>query len=124
MRKSNVLITLWNGEFSALPGGTADTVMRYLGAHTGPHPATHVSFVVDDGTAPWDQQLVYWVTVERAKDARGEPSMAPMFLSGAGEGVLRRHVKMPHQLRAQLRHIDADAARHRSEEHTSELQSR
>lgn len=106
VRKSNVLITLWNGEFSALPGGTADTVMRYLGAHTGTHPATHVSFVVDDGTAPWDQQLVYWVTVERAKDARGEPSMAPMFLSGAGEGVLRRHVKMPHQLRAQLTDLD------------------
>jgi hypothetical protein len=106
VRKSNVLITLWNGEFSALPGGTADTVMRYLGAHTGPEPATHVSFVVDDGTAPWDQQLVYWVTVDRASDARGAAVMAPMFLSGAGEGVLRRHVTMPQQLREQLADLD------------------
>jgi hypothetical protein len=106
IRKSNVLIALWNGEFSALPGGTADTVMRYLGAHTGPQPATHVSFVVDDGTAPWDQQLVYWVTVDRSADKRDAPAMAPMYLSGAGEGVLRRHVRMPQQLREQLADLD------------------
>lgn len=106
VRKSNLLIALWNGEFSALPGGTADTVMRYLGAHSGPQPAAHVSFVVDDGTAPWERQLVYWVPVDRASETRAAGPMAPMFLSGAGEGVLRRHVKMPHQLREQLADLD------------------
>ena len=71
VRKSNVLITLWNGEFSELPGGTADTVMRYLGAHSGPQPAA--PFVRrDDGTAPWDRQIVHWVLVQRANDPRDE----------------------------------------------------
>jgi hypothetical protein len=104
-RKSNVLIALWNGEFSALPGGTADTVMRFLGAHSGPEPAEHVSFVTDDGSAPWDRQLAYWVAVSRASDADDFGSR-PSFLSGAGEGVLRRHARMPEQLRQQLVDLD------------------
>jgi hypothetical protein len=106
VRKSNLLIALWNGEFSALPGGTADTVMRYLGAHSSPEPANHVSFVADDGTAPWDQQLVYWVPVARSNEPAEAGPLAPMFLSGAGESVLRRHVKMPHALREQLADLD------------------
>jgi hypothetical protein len=105
-RKSNVLIALWNGEFSALPGGTADTVMRYLGAHSGPQPAAHVSFVTDDGSAPWDRQLVYWVAVGRVSDAGSDFRSRPSFLSGAGEGVLRRHARMPEQLRRQLADLD------------------
>lgn len=104
-RRSSVLIALWNGEFSALPGGTADTVMRYLEAHTGPEPAAYVSFLKDDGDAPWDQEILYWVPVARSSDT-SHPSLAPCFLSGAGEGVLRRHTRMPEPLRRQL--IDLD----------------
>ena len=105
VRKSNVLIALWNGEFSELPGGTADTIMRYLGAHSGPEPAATVSFVRDDGT-PWEEQIVHWVLVQRAQDASDEASAAPCYLSGAGEGVLRRHVGMPSRLRVQLLDLD------------------
>ena len=105
VRKSNVLVTLWNGEFSELPGGTADTVMRYLGAHSGPQPAASMSFVRDDGT-PWDEQIVHWVLVQRASDPGDAAVAAPSYLSGAGEGVLRRHVGMPEQLRHQLRDLD------------------
>src|SRR5262249_7610610 len=32
--KCSVLLAIWNGEASPLPGGTADTVLRYLGART------------------------------------------------------------------------------------------
>jgi hypothetical protein len=106
VRKSNLLIALWNGEFTELPGGTADTVMRYLGAHSGPEPAGSVSFVRDDGSLPWDQQIVYWVLVDRASTTREQPTAAPSFLSGAGDRVLRRHVRMPEQLRRQLGDLD------------------
>src|SRR5688572_850082 len=105
VRKSNILVTLWNGEFSELPGGTADTVMRYLGAHSGPEPAATMSFVRDNG-APWDQQIVHWVLVQRAGDAGEEIVTAPSYLSGAGEGVLRRHVALPEQSRLQLLDLD------------------
>jgi hypothetical protein len=105
VRKSNILVTLWDGEFSELPGGTADTVMRYLGAHSGPQAASSVSFVRDD-SVPWDQQIVHWVLVQRAGDAGEETHAAPSYLSGAGEGVLRRHVRLPDQVRQQLRALD------------------
>ncbi len=106
-RKSNLLIALWNGEFTALPGGTADTVVNYLAAHSGAGPTTGVTFVDDDdGGTLWDRQMVYWISVPRTTDDPIEHLSRPCFLSGAGEGVLRRHDKMPERLRTQLVELD------------------
>jgi hypothetical protein len=106
VRKSHLLIALWNGESTALPGGTTDTVIKYLAAHPVSSQSAPVSFIDEDGTAPWEQQLVYWVPVAR-KDSRPlEPRAAPCFASGAGEAVLRRHPSMPSQLRTILVELD------------------
>src|SRR5215472_15466266 len=34
IRRSSLLLALWDGQGSHLPGGTADTVLRYLGVRT------------------------------------------------------------------------------------------
>src|SRR5256885_8174037 len=34
IRRSSLLLALWDGRPSNLSGGTADTVLRYLGVHT------------------------------------------------------------------------------------------
>jgi cadmium resistance protein CadD (predicted permease) len=106
VRKSDLLIALWNGEFTALPGGTTDTVIKYLAAHAGSGSTTRMSFIEEDGSAPWERQIVYWVNVPRAGDRPDDLRAAPCFLSGVGEGVLRRHPQMPKQLRRQLADLD------------------
>ncbi len=106
VRKSNLLIALWNGESAALPGGTTDTVIKYLAAHPVGSRSATVSFVDEDGTAPWERQLVYWVPVVRNDGRPREPRAAPCFISGAGEAVLRRHPAMPPQLRTLLVELD------------------
>jgi len=101
-RKTNLLIAMWDGEFSALRGGTADTVVKYLAAHTGSPATTRVSFVTESHDIPCGQQVIYWVCVERASAARAAPCAGPCYLSGVGENVLRRHPDMPPELRTQL----------------------
>ena len=97
---------MWNGEFSELPGGTADTVMRYLGAHSGPQPAATMSFVRDDGSSVGPTDRALGARASARSDPGDEAVAGPSYLSGAGEGVLRRHVGMPEQLRLQLRDLD------------------
>jgi hypothetical protein len=105
IRKSNLLITLWNGESSVLPGGTADTVIKYLAAHSGSGDK-RLAFVEEDGGAPWGRQAVYWVSVPRASEDPSGRCALPCFLSGVGEGVLRRQAQMPNELRNQLADLD------------------
>ncbi|HZL92400.1 MAG TPA: hypothetical protein VFB99_02110, partial [Vicinamibacterales bacterium] len=110
VRKSNLLIALWDGQFIALPGGTTDTVLKYLAVHSDSGRATQTSVIEDDGSPLWERQIVYWVNVPRAEDRPDGRCAAPCFLSGVGEGVLRRHPQMPKQLRQQL--IDLDHYNH------------
>jgi hypothetical protein len=106
IRKTNLLIALWDGEFSALRAGTADTAVKYLAGRAGSATATRVSFVSESHDIPWGQQAIYWVCVERVSAPRAEPCTGPCYLGGIGENVLRRQAEMPAELRTQL--IDLD----------------
>jgi len=106
IRRSTLLIALWDGELSLLPAGTADTVTRFLTSHTAPTPVTSVSFVEGEDV-PAGRQTVYWISVAREG---GVPPPAtrppPCYVTGIGEGLLRRHATMPEELRAQLADLD------------------
>jgi hypothetical protein len=105
--KCNVLLALWNGEPSVLPGGTADTVMRYLGArtvHSTEEPRIEFVTVVTEPT--WGPHFVYWIPTMRSDDA-AMPSQAPCYLSGIGENLLAVHRTMPHLLEHQLTELNA-----------------
>ena len=104
IRKSNLLIALWDGENSHLPGGTADTVLKYLAATAVTR--TPIGFVDDAGDMTWGHQFVYWVPAPRKSASADLPAAKSCYLSAIGESLLRRHPDMPPELRHQLTELD------------------
>lgn len=105
IRKTNLLIALWDGEYSALRGGTGDTVLKYLEAHVGSATGEPITFIAEKDDIPWGQQAIFWVVVSR----RSLPPKAcetPRYLSGVGEHVLLIESRMPADLETQI--IDLD----------------
>jgi hypothetical protein len=107
--KCNLLLALWDGKTSPLEGGTADTVLRYLGArtHTG-HVDSSIEFQAADAAAEtaWGPHFVYWVPTPRAAGAEAEPR-EPGYLTGIGENLLTAHgVAMPQPLVQQFTELN------------------
>jgi hypothetical protein len=106
--KCNLLLALWDGRTSQLEGGTADTVLRYLGARTHPgHGDPAIEFQAADAAAEaaWGPHFVYWVPTPRGNGA-GVPSEAG-YLTGIGENLLAAHGKhMPHPLALQFAELN------------------
>ena len=105
IRRSTLMIALWDGELSLLPAGTADTVTRFLTSHSAPKPVTSVSFVEAEDV-PSGRQTVYWISVAREDGVPATTRPPPCYVTGIGEGLLRRHANMPDELRAQLADLD------------------
>jgi hypothetical protein len=108
LRRSSLLLAVWDGEPSALPVGTADTVLRFLDVRTGgPADDLPLEFidVVDTPEAP--NRLVYWIPASR----RGSPPPgsvpAPCYLSGVGDHTLERRAGMPKAFQARLHELNA-----------------
>ena len=106
--KCNLLLALWDGRTSRLAGGTADTVLRYLGArtHTG-HDDSSIDFHAASSAAEpaWGPHFVYWVPTPRGDGAAvpGEPG----YLTGIGENLLSAHgTAMPHSLAQQFAELN------------------
>ena len=113
-RGCNLLIALWDGESSVLPGGTADTVLRYLGVRTERNKDDErLEFSEATANADLSPRLVYWIPAARAKngppvngDSVGELG-APCFLSGLGDNAVQRLPAMPRRLEVHLRSLNA-----------------
>jgi hypothetical protein len=108
MRGCSLLIALWDGEPSLLPGGTADTVLRYLRVRTDDNKNdARVQFT----DAPTDHdlptRLVYWIPAARAQAGPAPDLGAPCFLAGLSDNVVLRLPAMPHRLRVQLQSLNA-----------------
>jgi len=107
IRRSSLLLALWDGRVSRLPGGTADTVLRYLGIRTTEHrdpgtlEFTDVSYDTDA-----NDRLVYWTPTARSG---GGPSelRPPCFLAGHGDSVLQVLPSMPSPLKRQLAELNS-----------------
>lgn len=116
--KSSLLLALWNGQASSLPGGTADTVLRYLGARTyedADQRQIQIVEAADDQV--WGSHVVYWIPTPRVDDVASMTSQ-PKYLTGVGENLLAVHDKMPQQLEHQLAELNMynrEFARLRSE---------
>ena len=108
IRGCSLLIALWDGEPSSLPGGTADTVLRYLAVRAA-HNRHDTQLHFSDATGEQDLQarLVYWIPTLRARDNPATGSRAPCFLAGLGDNALQRLAKMPRRLVVHLRSLNA-----------------
>jgi hypothetical protein len=103
IRTCNLLLAVWDGESSVLPGGTADTVLRFLEVRAD-HGGQQDRVLFADAPAEEDPplRLVFWVPAARIGSDPGVSLKQPCFLSGLGENVLQRWPGMPFQLREQL----------------------
>ena len=103
IRRSSLLLALWDGQSSPLPGGTADTVMRYLGIRSGDYPIdTPIEFVETGEELEPGSRLVYWIPTARSSSAAPEPLGAPRYLGGIGDHTLQMQAAMPAALRIGL----------------------
>jgi len=107
IEKCNVLLALWDGESSSLPGGTADTVLRYLGARTvNSSESARIEFVTVVTEPAWGPHFVHWIPTRRSDDS-AMPAQEPCYLSGIGEKLLAVHRAMPHLLEHQLTELNS-----------------
>jgi hypothetical protein len=107
IRRSSLLLALWDGRLSRLPGGTADTVLRYLRIRTTAHlDAGTLAFVDAPADTDTAEPLVYWTPTARASGAPSELG-PPCFLMGHGDTVLQVLHHMPATLQRQLAELNA-----------------
>ena len=103
IRRSGLLLALWDGENSELPGGTADTVLRYLGVRSEDDRAEQaLEFVAAPVDMEWPERLVYWAPAARSGVALAIDAREPCFLTGAGGNLLHTQPAMPGRLARQL----------------------
>jgi len=107
IRRSSLLLALWDGRVSQLAGGTADTVLRFLGVRNDPHPGPE-SLEFLDALPDTDaaERLVYWTPTARSSGTPWE-SRAPCFLLATGENTLQMVYAMPALLRRQLTELNS-----------------
>src|SRR2546421_10548225 len=108
IRRSSLLLALWDGRASHLPGGTADTVLRYLGVRTDASDGLErIEFVEAREESDCAVPLVYWTPTARSGIARASDSRTPGFLLGVGENVLQVQHTMPSWLKSQLAELNS-----------------
>ena len=110
IRRSSLLLVLWDGRPSSAPGDTADHVFRFLGFGGDAGDKLHrieVSSAVHDLDVT--ARLVYWVPALRVNDAvpggaDEVPALArqPCYLLSVGDGVLEVQQSMPSSLKRRL----------------------
>jgi hypothetical protein len=110
IRGCSLLIALWDGEPSLLPGGTADTVLRYLGVRTDRNKDDE-RLEISEATADADlpARFIYWIPTTRAKNGSAADSgsaAAPCFLAGLGDNALQRLPTMPRRLQVHLQSLN------------------
>lgn len=107
IRRSSLLLALWDGRSSQLPGGTADTVLRYLGMRTDQsNQADDLQFIETDEEPENTARLVYWTPAQRSGATNGRSARAPCYLAGAGDNVLQVLSAMPQRLALQLAELN------------------
>jgi hypothetical protein len=108
IRRSSLLLALWDGRASQLPGGTADTVLRYLGVRTDENRQAETIKFASAGEEPdVAARLVYWTPTARSGTASTSDERPPCFLSGAGDNVVQVQQTMPEPLKLQLAELNS-----------------
>ena len=103
IRRSSMLLALWDGQSSPLPGGTTDTVLRFLGVRSDASSAADgIELVESAEDADTHERLVYWIPAARSSGAPADPLRRPCFLRSVGDNELLMQPSMPASLAFQL----------------------
>jgi hypothetical protein len=107
IRRSSLLLALWDGHPSALPGGTADTVLKYLGVRSEENAGhNRVDFIDAPHDLEWESRLVYWIPTGRRGGAVANTDLEPCYVLGIGDNTLQVQQAMPSRLMAQLTQLN------------------
>jgi hypothetical protein len=89
VRRSNVLVALWDGEATGLQGGTSDVVISYLAGSTDSKPgASAIRLQSDDGIADENGDFVIWIKTPRLSTRGSAHTIDISYLLSAGAGGL------------------------------------
>jgi hypothetical protein len=103
IRRSSLLLALWDGRSSSVPNDTADQVFRFLGV-SGEQSETlnriEISTVVNDLDVT--ARLVFWVPARRGFHDAFENLQQPYYMLSAGDNVLEVQHTMPASLKRRL----------------------
>jgi hypothetical protein len=108
IRRSSLLLALWDGRVSRLPGGTADTVLRYLNIRNRESEGIESLEVVQaHAEADVAERFVYWMPVARSGTDDAGDASSPCFLAGRGDSALLAQYTMPSLLKRQLTELNS-----------------
>ncbi len=103
IRRASLLLALWDGQSLPLPGGTADTVLRFLGIRTDANMAADSIVLVDTAEdTDTTEKLVYWIPAVRSSGSQAPTERQPCFLRAVGDNTLLMQAAMPESLAFQL----------------------
>jgi hypothetical protein len=107
IRRSSLLLALWDGLPATPTDVTAHTVVRFLGCGAEKRDAAkafEMATALDDADAT--AQLVYWLPAARAGARSIAGSGEPCFLLSVNDGVFDAQASMPASLRRRLADLD------------------
>jgi hypothetical protein len=114
IRSAGLMLALWDGTPSTLPGGTSDTLLRYLGVRSATAVACDEIEIQPAGksevpTGPF----AFWIPTGRSDKGQGARAVQPSYLWGAGDHQLLHQEVLPAELRQQLAGLDEYNASYR-----------
>ena len=97
VRRSNVLVALWDGEVTGLTGGSSDVVVRYLSVAESQAPQTRMYETVDDADLADDRSdLAIWIKAPRKTSGTKQGNVQTSYLVQAGAtGLVCRLPQIP-----------------------------
>lgn len=103
IRKSNLMLALWDGKASRRPGGTTDTVLRCLRVLADENcDASRLEFTPADPRADTDSTFVYWIPIAPGGNDEAVAATPPCFLTSMGDAILKFGSGPPDALRRRL----------------------
>ena len=106
IRRSSVLLAVWDGKSTRLTGGCFDTLIRYLDCHGGDEEEFVEPVFIPAADADAGDAVVYWIPVRRTGEhARGDIPKA-CFLTAVGKNRLAVHAEVPISVAAEWRELD------------------
>jgi hypothetical protein len=106
IRRSSILLAVWDGKSTRLTGGPFDTLIRYLDCHGGDEGDFVEPVFIPAADTEAGDAVVYWIPVRRTgDDARGDVPKA-CFLTADGQNRLAVHAELPSSVAAEWRELD------------------
>ena len=105
IRRSNLLVAVWDGADNGLPGGTSDVVLGYLSGQAG-HPPARVA--MDSVLTNDCGDIAVWLPVKRTSNPDAEIPAEPMTLISNSNGdCYWQHTDIPDHIWKRWMGLDA-----------------